>query len=598
MRIKTFKYALLIVFLAWAFQITAQSPLNEQIKRVKRAIFIFNISEQIQYKDTNTNPNFIIGVLGKDRTIIDLKSLAQKRKIKNKPVLVVSFNSIKDITDVDVVYVNSNKNFDVNYILNKISGNNTLLITEDYPFNSSMVNIVNIGDDFQYEINESLQLSNNIIPSNSLKKEAISSIEKWKQLFQDTENKLQETTEELEIAKDDIKNKEANITNQKKTIKSINSKIVEQNDVLETQKSEINELISLAEFQKKKYSEKLTIEKQLEARILKQIDSLNRKQEHIRENNKTIALQNQTLKQQEADITAKTNKINTVNSKLNTQKTINYLLGLIILICLIAAILLYRNYTAIKFLNKDLQEKNNDIYNKSLEIASKNKELEEFAYLTSHDLKEPLTTISGLIDLLQDEYKDKLDEDALMSMAFISKSSNRMRNLIDSLLEYSRLGKASEKKTINCNTLIADITADLDHAIYRNKATINYADLPTVRASQVELTVLFQNLINNAIKFKKPDVSPIINISCTTTIPEHQTQVFWQFKITDNGIGIKNKHKDKIFAIFQRLHSRETYEGTGIGLAFCKKIVESLGGQIWFESTINEGTSFYFTIPK
>ncbi|KAB1066891.1 DUF4154 domain-containing protein [Tamlana haliotis] len=598
MRIRTLKYVFIFFFLSWAHQGFSQSNLNPQIKRVKRALFIFNVAEQIYYNDTNTNPNFTIGVLGKDRTLIDLKAQAQRRQIKNKPVHVLSFNSIKDITDVDVVYVHHDNNFNVDYILNKISGNNTLLITEDFPFHSSMVNIVNIGDDFQYEINEDLLTSNNLSASLSLKENAISSIEKWKQIFQDTEDKLEETQEALEIAQDNIKHKDEDISLQNETISTISSQVRAQKNSLNTQQSEINALINLSEFQKKKYSEKLKIEAALEARILKQIDSLNAKKGLIHDNNSKIADQAATLNAQKQEIDTKEEKIAHINTNLSTQKTVNYLLLALLILFLIAALLLYRNYRFIKFLNNDLQEKNNDIFNKSLEIASKNKELEEFAYITSHDLKEPLTTISGLIDLLQDDYKDQLDEDAIISMNFISKSSNRMRNLIDALLNYSRLGKAKNKSDIDCNALVSDILNDLDHAIHRNKAKINCKDLPTVRASQVELSVLFQNLINNAIKFKKPEVSPLINISCTTTVPEHQTQVFWQFEISDNGIGIKPKHKDKIFAIFQRLHSRETYEGTGIGLAFCKKIIESLGGQIWFESTINKGTTFFFTIPK
>ncbi|WP_158651297.1 YfiR/HmsC family protein [Pseudotamlana carrageenivorans] len=598
MKARTLLYILIFCLLSQESILHAQAPLNEQIKRVKRALFIFNLSDQIQFLDNNTNPNFTIGVLGKDRTVIDLRGLSQKRQIKNKPVRVVNFKTIKDIYDVDVVYVNHNKNFNVNYILNKISGNNTLLITEDYPFNSSMVNIVNIGEEFQYEINEDLLNANNLGVSYSLKQNAISSIEKWKQFFQDTEHQLEATQEALQLAKSDIKHKNDNITKQKKTINAINSQIHQQNDVLKTQESEINELISLSEFQKKKYSEKLQIEKQLETRILEQMEDLKEKQAFISSNNATITLQQDTLEKQKQEIEAKLEKINLINKSLSTQKTVNYLLLALLIIIVISVILIYRNYKSIKLLNEDLQEKNNNIFNKSLEIASKNKELEEFAYITSHDLKEPLTTISGLIDLLQDDYKDKLDEDAIISMNFISKSSYRMRNLIDALLNYSRLGKANEKTEINCNTLVSEIIHDLDNAIHRNQAVITYQDLPTIRASEIELRVLFQNLINNAIKFKKPNTSPIINISCSTTVPEHQTQVFWQFEVTDNGIGIKKQHKDKVFAIFQRLHSRETYEGTGIGLAFCKKILESLGGQIWFESTLNEGTTFFFTIPQ
>ncbi|MCL5127101.1 YfiR/HmsC family protein [Algibacter sp. L4_22] len=587
-----------IVFYITSVQVYSQNTSIEQVKRVKRAIFIFNIAEQTSYGDTNISSEFIIGVLGKDRTIIDLKSLAEKRQIKNKPVKVVGFSSVKDIENVDIIYTNYNKNFDVDYILNKISGNNTLLITENYPYNSSMINIVNVGNDFQYEINENLMQRNNISALFNLRKNAISSIEKWKQFFQNSENTLAKTKDQLSKAEDSVKLKDEEIQSQKQIISINENKLKAKDQSLVNQKTEIKELISISEFQKKKYSDKLIIEKELEHRILKQIDSLNKQKEQIVLSNSEIEIQQTTLAKQKEDILNEEVKARAISEKLNTQRTVNYLLLILILFALIFGWVLFKNYYSTKRLNNVLKQKNDTIYNQSFTLASKNKELEEFAYITSHDLKEPLATISGLIDLLKDDYKDKLDEDAMTSMDFIDKSSERMRTQIDDLLEYSKLGKSKDKTNVDCNDLLNEITSDIANAITRFNAKIIYQDLPTVSGSKVELRGVFQNLINNAIKFKKVGVSPQVTINYTTFILEEQNKAFWQFEVTDNGIGIAEKHKHKIFSIFQRLHSREEYEGTGIGLSFCKKIVESLGGEIWFESELNKGTTFFFTIPK
>ena len=182
-------------------------------------------------------------------------------------------------------------------------------------------------------------------------------------------------------------------------------------------------------------------------------------------------------------------------------------------------------------------------------MASKNKELEEFAYITSHDLKEPLATISGLIALLKDDYKEKLDDDAMMSMEFIDKSSERMRTQIDDLLEYSKLGKSKEKTEIDCNDLLGEITLDIANAITRFNAKVTYGDLPTVLGSKVELRGVFQILITNAIKFKKADVDPEVVVSFKTVIYGPQNKNFWQFEVADNGIGISQKHKSKVFSI-------------------------------------------------
>lgn len=605
------KSLILIFVVVFSLQGFSQNAENAQIKRLKRAILIFNFAEQVQYNDTNTNTDFVIGILGKDRTLIDLKSLSKKRKIKNKPVKVVNFNDVKSIANVDLIYVNSNKNFDIDYILDKISGNNTLLVTEDYPYNSSMINIVNIGDGFQYEINKSILAYNNISPTYNLTKNAISSIEKWKQLFQTSENKLQETQVNLLKSKDSIKykneeilSKKSEIEFQKETINSKNSQLNTKDESLQNKQLEIKELISLSQFQKKKYSEKLKIEKKLEIRISKQIDSLKNQQAQIVVSSIKIKDQQDFLKKQEANIRDKETKAKQINNKLNTQLTINYLLAAFLLLALLSGILLYRNYITKNRLNKELQKKNNVISKNTSALISKNKELEEFTYIASHDLKEPLATISGLINLLKDDNKDNFNDDSKTMMAYIDESSKRMRTLIDSLLEYSKLGKNKKKTPIDCNPLLEEITSDLSNIINRNKAEVTYQNLPIVAASTLELRIIFQNLINNAIKFKKPDVDPKITVSYKIVIPEHdvapeyENKAFWQFEIQDNGIGIAEEHKAKIFAIFQRLHTREEYEGSGIGLAFCKKIIESLGGKIWFESELNIGTTFYFTIPK
>lgn len=595
--------ALALIALPLVF-IYSQST-NPQVKRLKRAIFIYNFAEQVQFKDTNTNPEFRIGVLGRDRTIIDLRALSQKRKIKQKPVQVVAFNSVKDITDVDVIYVNHNKNFDVDYILNKISGNNTLLVTEDYPYNTSMINIVNVGDSFEYEINETIMASHNILAPLSLRQHAITSVERWKQLYQNSEAELQNTETKLSDAEDSLKEKDTIISQQDRELQTQQSTIVDKDKELDSKNNtikqrdvKIQDLVDINEFQQKKYAEKLVIERQLEQRITAQIDSLQAQQIALETSESKIAKQTKILQEQNKEIATNQDKISNINKALNTQRTINYLLLALITLAIISAFLLYRNYRAIKALNANLQAKNDAIYNQSLVLASKNRELEEFAYITSHDLKEPLTTISGLISLLKDDYKDKLDEDGLTSMQFISESSIRMRVLIDSLLEYSRLGKSKSQTNVDCDVLVDDIKSDLSNIISRNNAKVTAHNLPTVAASEVELRTLFQNLINNAIKFKKPHIDPIVKVSCTTVVPEHQNKPFWQFEIADNGIGIAEKHQDKIFSIFQRLHTREEYEGTGIGLAYCKKIVEALGGQIWLDSTVGEGTTFYFTVPK
>tara|TARA_R110002020_G_scaffold387546_1_gene598322 strand:+ start:130920 stop:132884 length:1965 start_codon:yes stop_codon:yes gene_type:complete len=224
-------------------------------------------------------------------------------------------------------------------------------------------------------------------------------------------------------------------------------------------------------------------------------------------------------------------------------------------------------------------------------LEHQNQELDQYNYITSHDLQEPLRTISSFVELLETEYSSQFDDQARLYFDFISQASCRMRNLINSLLEYSRIGGNRELAPVDCNLLVSQISNDLNKIIKENDATILYKNLPVVNGYETELRLLIQNLIHNAIKFRKKEIAPIIEISA------HEEPEKWVFSVKDNGIGIADKYLKKIFIIFQRLHDRDTFEGTGIGLAHCKKVVRLHGGQIWAESQPGEGSTFFFTIP-
>jgi light-regulated signal transduction histidine kinase (bacteriophytochrome) len=224
-------------------------------------------------------------------------------------------------------------------------------------------------------------------------------------------------------------------------------------------------------------------------------------------------------------------------------------------------------------------------------LEMKNKELEQFVYIASHDLQEPLLNMSNFVELLQLEYAPQLDETASLYLDVIQQSTERMRSLIKGLLDYSRLGKEKTLSTIDCHQLIETLKEDLTASLTAAGAELVYTDLPVVSAYPIELRQLFQNLISNAIKFKKSDTLPLIRIWA------EKLNGHWRFAINDNGIGIDPVYHDKIFLIFKRLHDREVYEGNGIGLAHCKKIVEMHGGDLTVESVPGEGSTFFFTIP-
>jgi len=241
---------------------------------------------------------------------------------------------------------------------------------------------------------------------------------------------------------------------------------------------------------------------------------------------------------------------------------------------------------------EDYSVENARIEKMNIKLTSSNKEIEQFAYIASHDLQEPLKTISNYVGLFEKKYKGKLDQDADLYLAVIGRATGRMQLLIRDLLDYSKIDKDKNKTAIDCNILLKDILNDMAVSISESKADVYSEQLPIVNGYLSGLKSLFQNLISNAIKFRKSDQNPIINITAQANDKE------WIFAIKDNGIGIDKIYYKKLFIIFQRLHNKDEYAGTGIGLAQCKKIIDLHEGKIWLESELENGSTFYFTIPK
>ncbi len=232
-------------------------------------------------------------------------------------------------------------------------------------------------------------------------------------------------------------------------------------------------------------------------------------------------------------------------------------------------------------------------------LANSNAELEQFAYVASHDLQEPLRMVTSYLQLLERRYKDKLDPKAEEFINYAVDGARRMQTLINDLLSFSRVSsKGKPFVSVDCNQVLAQAISNLKIAIAENNAIINCEQiLPQIFADPTQLNQLFQNLIGNAIKFHS-EISPMIEIGFLKTEEPIETSpssyLFW---VRDNGIGMESQYRDRIFVIFQRLHGKSKYPGTGIGLAICKKIVERHGGNIWVESELNQGTTIFFTIP-
>lgn len=242
---------------------------------------------------------------------------------------------------------------------------------------------------------------------------------------------------------------------------------------------------------------------------------------------------------------------------------------------------------------RTLAKQNAEIRELNLQLYESNSKLEMFCYLASHDLQEPLRMVTGFIGLLKSKYSDKLDSKALSYIDFAIDGAARMKILITNLLEFSRLGREENIQIADVNELLTEVKENMGKSIEESKAEIFVpAILPVIPLHRMEFSRLLQNLISNSIKFRIKNQAVKITLSAIENTTE------WEFTVADNGIGIESKNFKKIFEIFSRLHPQQLFDGTGIGLAICKKIVQHHGGRIWVESEKGMGARFCFTISK
>jgi len=242
---------------------------------------------------------------------------------------------------------------------------------------------------------------------------------------------------------------------------------------------------------------------------------------------------------------------------------------------------------------KELIELNEKLEQRAKELAQSNAELERFAYVASHDLQEPLRMVSGFLELLVKKYSPQLDATALNYINFTVDGAVRMKRLIGDLLDYSQLGKGGfTTETVDVLGILQQVEKVYGADIQSLNVSITKENLPKLVANRDQMLQLFQNLVGNAIKYRRPGIYPQIHISAELIGQNYR------FSVSDNGIGIDMKFANKIFIIFQRLHSKEQYPGTGIGLAICNKIVKQHHGELWIDAELGKGSTFYFTIPN
>lgn len=307
-------------------------------------------------------------------------------------------------------------------------------------------------------------------------------------------------------------------------------------------------------------------------------------------------------------------EVTEINEDPGDLTQVNTVISLVVIwICVIMVFIAKSSFASLEIINKQLSESSVSLLEKVTELdqkteelsenkrmleqlnedlSIKNRELERFTNIASHDLQEPLRTIGNMTSLIKKKYYSNFDDQGKRILDYVTNATNRMSHLIKGLFEFSRIGSSRKIENVDCQDLVENIVMDFNAALDSSQGQIVFDRLPRIQGNPIELRMLFQNLISNGLKFRKSDETPVIEIFA------RDNGEYLEFCVKDNGIGIEKSDYEKIFFIFQRLHSEEEFEGTGLGLAYCRKIVELHGGKIWVDSTKDVGTSFYFTLKK
>lgn len=564
---------------------------ENQIEIKQRALFLTNISSSFKWDKANRNENFIFGIY-KDKALYnEVLSISKTRKINGIKITPKLISNTYQIRNLDLIYADKS-NGDIAFeILNKINTQHILFVGENFKFQECHVNLLFIDSEFIYEINKNRLANSGFTVSNELSNESIESSSKWYALYNQSDKNLSIEKKYNRRLKKEIAAQEKQI----KSLASIADSLYKEINVLQTSKRKIIEELTSQralfdtlqiEIEQLKENE-LTYRKKISV----QLDSLSALKKEIKRQEKILENIKASSAKKTEQIKLQQQSIKTKDSVINRQ---NYLLLLIVTILIFSLLI-----AALLFRSNRLKKRNNLLLiQKNKQIQQRKKEMEQFAYAASHDLAAPVNTILGFSLLLSEKGKEYLDDKDLLFLQEITNSSERMKELIKDLLEFAQIGQDGEKEIFYLRPLLDDVLIDLDSDIKEANANMNIhiAEDHKIRARKTEIRRLIQNLLTNALKFKSANTTPSITIHCdqrSTTNVKKTT-----FSVRDNGIGIEDDYKKKVFNVFSRLHSEEEYAGTGIGLAQCKKIAERHSGEIWVEDNPTGGSVFTFTLRE
>lgn len=564
------------------------------VRLTERALFIINAASQFRWDQEL--PSFSIAIFRDKELYEEILRLAKTRTIhqlKISPKLIAQTSQIKDC---QMVYANQSDGIDAFSVFKTINGAQVLFIGENYQFNECHLNLLRLNDELMYEMCSDKLQANGFKVAQQLSTQSVQTSEKWYRLYTQSQKNLaseQQLSQDLKslISQKEqlIKSLSAQIAGLELEIKGLNTEILQDRKEIQELAQKREGLSTQIDEKSKRIYELEEMTSQALTKLTQQLKELDTLElQIIAQKTELDGLMERSNSQMEQIDTQK-NTIKDKNSQLAKSRLIIGLFFLIIGLIAFLAFLLYRS--------NRLKKRNNDLLlAKNKQIEERRAEMEQFAYIASHDLLSPVNTIIGFSSLLGDTQTSPLDEFQALYLEHIVSSSHRMKQLIKDLLEFSLIGQEGKEEVFRLSDLLKEIQADLHAQITASKADIqlHISNDPVVFARKTEIRSLLQNLITNAIKFQKPGTQPLITLRINQSTDQGLLKT--AFELEDNGIGIEPHNRESVFKVFKRLHSEEEYSGTGIGLANCKRIIQRYNGDITIEDGLQGGSKFVFSI--
>lgn len=599
MKLPNFKYALVLIAVGFSGISSYSQDQTEAVKNKQRVNYIYNFTKYITWENLEHQNEFTIALLGeKDEALFqEFSQTAATKQIKGLDVRIKSIQSKSEIENLDILYIYKNFDIDLDPVLEKMYTNNALLVTEGFPFHESMINFIEIDEDFQFEINEDKINRATLLIDPALKEFSIQSTVDWDKLY----NRLQKEIATVQDQQEELQKLALKIEQQKKNIEAQEQKL---NETLEDLRNK-NSLVRQRDIEIQK--QQTEIQKQLKKleRLLADIDVQTEANEKLKQTYEdqlnNVNLQAGKLSEQEdllsenvAEIEGQKSRISEQNkilgeqlTQLEQQQLISWISIIFGVLAIVFIVFMFRS-------NKRRRKSEQSLQQKNQQLIELNDSLDSFTYRVSHDLKAPIVNMKTMIGMLN-EYSDK-DANPILPELFenLDMSTDRLENTVTDMLELTRIQRVEEAKSeVNIQTIFDDLIAQYRGELDKIGAEVKVnLDQKLIFASQVELNSIFQNMFTNSIKYRTKETPLIISIA--SSLNKNQCNLVYK----DNGQGIDLKrHEKKLFNMFQRFTADSSIEGTGVGMYIIKKLISKNNGDVKIESEPLKGLTYIINFP-